>query len=106
MKRTDRARRDPRVPQEASREVTISDERRLTRRAGIGKERVLDLEEALGSSPPRVMRANELVRGENAAAKEERREKDQVENEERRDAVASGLAVVQRGGGKTIASGR
>jgi len=52
------------------------------------------------------MRPDELVRGENAAAEEERREKDQVEDEERRDAEASGLTFVQRGGGKTIASGR
>jgi hypothetical protein len=51
------------------------------------------------------MRPDELVRGENAAAEEERREEDEVENEERRDAEASG-PVVQRDGGETIASSR
>jgi hypothetical protein len=106
MKGPDRSGRDPRVPEETSREVAISDERRLSRRAGVGKQRVLGLKEALRRCPPRVMRPDELVRGENAAAEEERREEDQVEDEERRDAEAPGLTFVQRGGGKTIASGR
>jgi hypothetical protein len=106
MEGSDRSRRDPRVPEEAAREVAIADEGRLSRRGGIGEEGVFGLEQALLRSPPRVMGADELVRGQNAAAKQQRREEDEVENEEGRDAEASGLCGVQRDGGETIASSR
>jgi hypothetical protein len=50
--------------------------------------------------------ADELVRRENPPPEEKRREEDEVEDEEGRDAEASGLRGVQRDGGETIASSR
>jgi hypothetical protein len=106
MERSDRSRRNPRVPEKTAREIAISDERRLSRRRGIGEERVFGLKQSLLRSPPRVVGADELVRRENPPPEEKRREEDEVEDEEGRDAEASGLRGVQRDGGETIASSR
>jgi len=56
--------------------------RRLARGRRIREQRVLGLENALVGLAPRMVRAHELVRREDAAAREERREEDQIENEE------------------------
>ena len=88
MKGPDRPGRDPRVPEEPAREVAVADEGRLSRGGGVGEERILGLEQPLLRPAPRVVRADEFVGGQNSAANEERREEDEVENEEGRDAEA------------------
>ena len=63
-------------------------ERRLAGSSRIREQRVLGLEQSLRGLPPRVMRAHEFVRREDAPADEKRREEDEVEDEEGRETEA------------------
>jgi hypothetical protein len=81
VKRADRAGGNPRVPEEPTRKVAVADESRLAGRRRIREQRVLGMQDALLRLAPGMVRAHELVRGKDAAAREKRREEDEIENE-------------------------
>src|SRR6266496_4303690 len=89
VKRADRAGGHPRVPEEATRKVAVADEGGLAGSRRIREERVLGLQDALFCLTPGMVRAHELVRGKDAAAREERREEDEIESEQRGEADAA-----------------
>ena len=64
--------------------VPVTHERRLARGGRIGEQTVLGLEHAERALAPGVVRAHEVVRGEDAAGREEGCEEDEVEDEEGR----------------------
>src|SRR5438477_10619297 len=89
MEGTDRAGAHPRIPEEAGGELRIPNERRLAGSRGIGEEAVLRLEHSAAGAAPRVVRADEIVRGEDAADREQGSEEDEIEDEKGGEAVSS-----------------